>query len=193
MRSCLHGWSENSTMRFDVEEWREIPGYEGKYYVSSFGNVKVIYKWIKVNEKILSPMLNKDGYYQVNLSLRKKVRHHRIHRLVAEAFVENPNCYPMVNHKDENKLNNRADNLEWCDQAYNIRYGTRTKRCFETKRKNNSFRRALTKEDANEIRRTCIPYDYEFGIKQTAKKYGVSSTTITNIVHNKIWKNEEEK
>ena len=178
-------------MNFDssrVEEWKEIPGYEGKYYVSSFGNVKVIYKWIKDNEKILSPMLNKDGYYQVNLSLRKKVRHHRIHRLVAEAFVENPNGYPMVNHKDENKLNNHADNLEWCDQAYNIRYGTRTKRCFETIRNKKTKRRILSKDEVVEIRQSCIPYDKEFNIKKTAKKYGISTTAITNIVHNKTWK-----
>lgn len=175
------------------EVWKEIPEYDGKYYVSSYGRVKVIYKWAKNKEKILSPMINKDGYYQVNLSLKKKVKHHRVHRLVAEAFVSNPNKYPMINHKDENKSNNKAENLEWCDHIYNIRYGTRTKRCFETKRKNHSFHRVLTREQAYEIRKTCVPYDVAYGIKQTAKKYGVSTTIISNIVHNKAWKEEETK
>ena len=178
---------------FSKEEWREIPGYEGKYFISSFGNVKVVYKWIKDNEKILSPMLNKDGYYQVNLSIRKKVKHHRIHRLVAEAFIENPNGYPMVNHKDENKLNNHADNLEWCDQTYNIRYGTRTQRCFETMKRNNRRRYILTSKEVEEIRRTCVPYDYELGIKSMARKYGVSPTAITNIIHMKTWKDKALK
>ena len=180
-------------MMFDDEEWREISGYEGRYYISSLGNVKAVYKWVKNNEKILSPMLNKDGYYQVNLSFKGKVRHHRIHRLVAEAFIENPHGYPMINHKDENKLNNRADNLEWCNNAYNIRYGTRTQRCFETIKKNNRRHFTLTRKDVEEIRRTCIPYDYKFGIRQTAKKYGVSPTAITNIVHMKTWSNEKEQ
>lgn len=173
------------------EIWKEIPVYEGKYYVSSLGNVKVIYKWIKDNEKLLSPMLNKDGYYQVNLSLRKKVKHHRIHRLVAEAFVENPMGYPMVNHKDEDKLNNNADNLEWCDHTYNINYGTCTKRRFETMKKNHNFHRVLTKSDADTIRMECIPYDPVYGIKPLSRKYGVTATTISSIVHGKHWKDGE--
>ena len=171
------------------EEWREIPGYDGRYFVSSFGNVKAVYKWVKNKEKILSPMLNKDGYYQVNLSKKRKITHHRIHRLVAMAFVENPNNYEMVNHKDENKLNNHVDNLEWCDHTYNIRYGTRTKRCFETRRKKHLFGRILTKEAVNEIRSTCIPYDHQFGVKKIAEKYHVSTTAISSIVHNRTWKN----
>lgn len=173
------------------EVWKEIPGYDGKYFISSFGNVKVIYKWIKDNEKILSPMINKDGYYQVNLSLHKNVKHHRIHRLVAEAFIDNPNGYPMVNHKDENKLNNRVDNLEWCDHTYNIRYGTRTKRSFEKRNKDHSYHRVLTQRDAKEIRKICIPYDCTFGIKALSKKYGVSTTAISSIVNNRSWKEEE--
>lgn len=175
------------------EVWKDIPGYEGKYLVSSRGRVKAVYRWIKNNEKILSPMLNKDGYYQVNLSFRGKVKHCRIHRLVAEAFIDNPNKYPMVNHKDEDKENNCFENLEWCDHTYNIRYGTRTKRSFETMKRNHSFHRVLTKEQAYEIRRTCIPYDAVYGINPTAKKYGVSTTVISAIVHNRLWKEEETK
>ena len=74
--------------------------------------------------KILKPGTTKNGYLLVGLYKNGKVKFHLIHRLVAEAFIPNPNNLPEVNHKDENKLNNNAENLEWCDRLYNARYGT---------------------------------------------------------------------
>jgi hypothetical protein len=115
-----------------METWKPIKGYEGFYEVSSLGRIKSLSRKEKrkngttytVKESIISQSADKKGYFRTRL--RKLGEHHTFltHRLVAMAFVENPNRYAEVNHKDENKGNNRADNLEWCNRKYNINYGT---------------------------------------------------------------------
>lgn len=106
----------------DVGECKGYEDYKGLYKVSNLGRVK--------NNKglIKSPELNHKGYYRVQLYNKGKRKHARINRLVALAFIPNPNNYPMVNHKDENKLNNRVSNLEWCTAKYNNNYGTARER-----------------------------------------------------------------
>ena len=108
------------------EYWKPVVGYEGHYQVSNFGRVKSI-KFGK--ERILKPKKNKFGYLCINLYKNNIKKEYKVHRLVAEAFIDNPDNLPQVNHRDENKLNNNADNLEWCTHEYNINYGTRTERC----------------------------------------------------------------
>ena len=120
------------------EEWKDIEGYEGYYQVSSFGRVRSLDRYVKdtrrncfnfVKGRIMSPSsADKKHYMQVGLSKNNKVIHYLIHRLVAQAFIPNPNNLPQVNHKDENKENNRVDNLEWCTAEYNTNYGTRALR-----------------------------------------------------------------
>ena len=105
------------------EEWKDIKGYEGLYQVSNKGRVKSIR-----NNIILKPIISDKGYYRVDLSKNNNKDRIRVHRLVAQAFIPNPNNYPQVNHKDENKSNNRVDNLEWCTDKYNHDYGTRNER-----------------------------------------------------------------
>lgn len=110
-----------------VEEWRDIEDYKGFYQVSNLGRVRslpVKNKTKRLSGKVLVKMSNNSGYELVNLS--RKIFY--VHRLVAKAFIENPNDYPCVNHKDENKANNIADNLEWCTHKYNSNYGTRKER-----------------------------------------------------------------
>lgn len=124
------------------EEWRDIAGYEDYYQVSSFGRVKSVERYIqqrdgrrapyRIPEKILKPKMSPNGYLFVNLSVQGRAKPCRIHRLVAETFIPNPQGLPTVNHKDENKDNNRVDNLEWCTQAYNNEYGTRRQRSQES-------------------------------------------------------------
>ena len=110
------------------EIWRDIKNYEGLYQISNLGRVKRL-RFINRHlnfekEKILKPY--KDGgnyYFVIGLHKDGKRKYKAIHRLVAETFIPNPNNYPVVNHKDENKLNNRIDNLEWCTHKYNSNYG----------------------------------------------------------------------
>jgi hypothetical protein len=107
------------------ETWKDIKNYEGLYQISTLGRIKSFpRKGTYKNAKILKPY--KDGgnyYYVIGLHKNGKRKYKAIHRLVAETFIPNPNNYPLVNHKDENKLNNCVDNLEWCTHKYNSNYG----------------------------------------------------------------------
>lgn len=109
-----------------MEIWKDIEGYEGLYQVSNWGRVRSL--WFG-KEKMLQPVKHKNGYLFVSLGRKKTIS---IHRLVAEAFIPNPDNLPQVNHRDENKENNNVDNLEWCDSKYNNNYGTHNKRVSDT-------------------------------------------------------------
>ena len=110
------------------EIWKDIEGYDGLYQVSDKGRVKSV-KFGK--EKILKPGRDKDGYLLVILSKNGERNTYRVHRLVAQAFLPNPNDLPQINHKDEVKTNNSVQNIEWCDQKYNHNYGTINQRIAE--------------------------------------------------------------
>ena len=101
---------------YSGEIWKPIDGFD-EYFISNKGRVKST-KWGK--EQIRKLSVTKKGYLHVRINGKTL----RVHRLVALAFVDNPNTYPEVNHKDENKKNNEASNLEWCDRNYNMNYGT---------------------------------------------------------------------
>lgn len=108
------------------EEWRPIPNFEGLYEVSNLGNVDSLNNYHrKQKRKRLKPKLDIHGYYCVCLSNKQKIKRFKIHRLVAMCFIPNQNNLPCINHKDENRQNNRADNLEWCTYQYNNTYGSR--------------------------------------------------------------------
>lgn len=126
------------------EIWKDIEGYEGLYQVSNFGRVKSLGfdKWHK--GKILKPQLDGKGcYFMVCLHKDKTIKHENIHRLVAKTFIPNPKNLPCVNHKDECKTNNKADNLEWCDHRYNALYGSSQYKNIIKRTKNNSRNREL--------------------------------------------------
>ena len=134
------------------EVWKDIKGFEGRYQVSNLGRVRSLdfvqigrnqfgYSYEVIRKgRVLKPKISVWGYYRVNLSINRKISYRSIHRLVAMAFIPNPDNLPEVNHKDENKLNNvvcfnpdgsidtEHTNLEWCTGLYNLRYGTRVER-----------------------------------------------------------------
>lgn len=116
-----------------VEIWRDIGGYEGSYQVSSYGNIKSLNFHNTGRPALLSQETTKLGYKRVTLSKDGKVRRFSIHRLVATAFISNPNNYPCINHKDENPSNNHMDNLEWCTIQYNTKYGSGISKMIATK------------------------------------------------------------
>ncbi len=105
------------------EVWKDIEGYEGLYQVSSFGRVKKV-----TTGRILKGGKHAKGYLLVGLYKNNIRSSKTIHRLVAEAFIPNPENKPEVNHIDENKTNNSLDNLEWMTTKENTNHGTRNKR-----------------------------------------------------------------
>ena len=143
-----------------MEQWKDIKGYEGLYQVSNLGRVKTI----KTN-KIRKLEKVRSGYLRVMLCKNNKSERFLVHRLVAEAFINNANNLPEVNHKDENKLNNSADNLEWCSRNYNNNYGTRNKKISESQYK--------------KIR--CIDTGEIFNsINEAAEKYNIHNSTLVH-------------
>lgn len=136
-----------------MERWKDIPGYEGMYQVSTIGNVKSLDRFITTKAgyeilfkgKILKHNTDKDGYKTVTLFKDKKPKTMKVHRLVAYAFINNVENKPMINHKDEDKTNNKVENLEWCDVLYNNRYGTKNIRISQ-KMKGKQIGRIISEE-----------------------------------------------
>jgi len=129
------------------EIWKDIIEYEGLYQISNLGRVKRLRftngRLDFEKERILKPY--KDGgknYFIIRLSKNGKSKLYQVHRLVAQAFIPNPDDLPIVNHKDENKENNRANNLEWCTQKYNVNYGN-----TRNKMSKSAFKRKVSKYD----------------------------------------------
>lgn len=159
------------------EIWKDIAGYEVLYQVSNLGRVKSLGNYKSRREKILKPNPDKDGYLHVILCKNGKGKNKSVQQLVLGAFDSNPNNLTEVNHKDENKANNRLDNLEWCDPKYNRNYGTRNERiakklskqvmCVETGKIYPSAKEASRQTGANResIRECCR------GELKTAGKY----------------------
>lgn len=102
--------------------WKDIPGYEGIYQISNYGEVKSLNYHNTSKERILKPAKDKKGYLRCALSKQNKLVTFKIHRLVASVFIPNPLNLPMVNHIDCKKTNNHVSNLEWCDNSYNQKH-----------------------------------------------------------------------
>lgn len=136
------------------EEWKDIEGFLGCYQISNLGRVKSLKRVMKYSgtnqtgvefeiskkypEKILKTSISR-GYEHVSLKTNSRSKTFSIHKLVATHFIPNPNNYPIINHIDENKLNNVVTNLEWCDQKYNSNYGTRNERIANKLRDNPNY------------------------------------------------------
>lgn len=147
---CLHLQLNIRGFNFSMEQeiWKTIDGFNG-YDVSNLGRVRSKERIITIhrksrtytrrqNEAILTPSVDKDGYFYVTLYDNKSHKgvHFRISRLVAKAFIPNPDNLPQVNHKDLNRKNNSFRNLEWCDNVYNVNYMDAPKRSGMTRRNN---------------------------------------------------------
>ena len=149
------------------EIFKDVKGYEGYYEISNLGRVRsTSYK----GKKILKPAVTKNGYLNVIFCINQKKEHKFIHRLVAEAFIPNVNNHSTVNHKDENKLNNCVENLEWLSVEDNNRY---------------SNSKMLTKEKVLQIPSLI---DQGYTQLEIAKYFNVSRRAIQSILRGEHWK-----
>lgn len=148
-----------------IEEWKAVPGYEGLYEVSNKGNVR------NVRRNTLLRLQKNQGYIRVWLYKNGIQAGLRVHRLVAQAFIPNPDNLPEVNHIDEDKTNNRVDNLEWCSRKYNVNFGTRNIRAKETAIKNGYCTGLSRKEYMKEYNREYFEKNKEKMREQNREYY----------------------
>lgn len=173
------------------EIWKHIKGYEGLYLISNLGRVKSLPRekltpkgtQCMSKEKFLKTNPSKMGYPVVMLSLNCDIKLHKLHRLIAIAFIPNIENKPFINHKDGNKLNNSLDNLEWCTAKENIQHAFDTGLRVSSKGENQGSSK-LTAKNILEIRERL-----KNGEKQSAiaRAYNVHKATIWGIKNNITW------
>lgn len=153
--------------------WKEC-SVCSNYEVSKYGDVRN-----KQTGKILKQKLDKSNCLMVNLSLGKrgKAKYFIVARLVAQAFVPNPNNLPWVRHIDGNVINNEAYNLEWVDAKWSPQ-----------SRKEHSYNSKLTKEQVQYCRDVYKPRDKQYGLTPLAKKFNVSNSTMSYVLNNITYK-----
>lgn len=123
-------------LRMEIEEWKDIENYEGLYQISSLGRVKSLrFHGSNSHTSILKPKKNWKGYLYVNLCKGGTKKQYSVHRLVACAFIPNPQNLATVNHKNEIKTDNRVENIEWLSCKDNINHGTGVSRRAKTQAK----------------------------------------------------------
>ena len=125
-----------------MEVWRDIPGYERHYQASTSGKIRSV----KREPHILKTVYQPNGYERVSLWLGGEQKNKMVHRLVAAAFIANPENCTDINHMDEDKANNDVSNLEWCDHRYNMNYGSVGAKIAEANR-----RRIITDETRRKL------------------------------------------
>lgn len=150
------------------EEWKPVKGYEDLYEVSSYGQVK------NSNGRIKKQTINKKGYAMVHLWKNGKEKTCRVHRLVAQAFIPNPNNLPEINHKSEIKTQNNVENLEWCTSEYNHTYGTRNARVAAKLKNHPNISKAVQALDPK-----TLEVVMEFPSAHEAQRQGFRQNTIT--------------
>lgn len=159
------------------EIWKDVEGFEGLYQVSNMGRVRsldrVDLRGRRLKGKVLVDRHNSRGYHMIALCRDGDVEYKSIHRLVAKAFLDNPDNLPEVNHKDENKANNAVSNLEWCTSRYNVMYGTRNERISKA-----------NKRPIYMVSGSGHRYFFE-SVKKAAKLLGLNRDCVSKCLHGK--------
>ena len=172
-----------------MEIWRDIDGFEGRYQISSEGRIKSVdvYTIDTIGRrqlhrgKFLKVRYDKDGYKKISLYDGKS---YSIHRLVAQAFIPNPNNYPIINHKDENKQNNCVENLEWCTYKYNANYGT----AIDRKKANTDYVELAKKHHKRIVQNTLndAPIKEWASIKEASDSLNLDKGSICKCLKGKV-------
>lgn len=187
MSSCplyMYPYENKSLQNIDGEEWKEINGLNGYYAVSNFGRVKRIKASPERGKPIkIMAQSHPDRYLTLHLYVVNKSHYYLTHRVVALHFIENPNNFPDVNHKDGVKLNNHVSNLEWCTRGHNIRHSYRTG-LQVAKRGEESGVSKLKDKDVIFIRTNRDLYSVEY----FCKMYSISPNTVCHIIANFTWR-----
>lgn len=160
------------------EIWIDVVGYEGRYQVSNLGNIYSL-----LYNRLMTPQINKDGYPVISMRKNNRRFGTGIYRLVAIAFIPNPNNYSEVNHVDGNKLNCCVDNLEWCNHSMNQKHAYDKKLRVSSKGEKNGNSK-LTENDVREIKKLKGKMS---GLK-VCKLYGVENDMIYKIWNGHHWK-----
>lgn len=169
-------------------QFKEYP-HNNRYIVYSDG--RIFSKPNKMNHStdglFLKQTIDKKGYVKVKLYPEKKTI--TVHRMVTITFLDNPNNYEQINHKDGNKLNNHVDNLEWCSNKQNAEHAILTKLITNEMRPRGSKHRRskITEQDVIDIRARCVKGDLQNGVTAIARDYGLNPTTVGDIVNRIIW------
>ena len=171
--------------------WRDIPGYEGLYQASNDGHVKALERksWNgKVicirSERLLTPQKVAGGYYQICITPNNKQIRKYLHRLIAEAWISNPDNKPFINHKDGNKSNNSISNLEWCTRSENVKHAFATGLMCNKGEKSPVSK--LKEEDVLSIRIRYYIGESTYRIFKS-NDYPISYTNIKDIIAKRTW------
>lgn len=174
------------------EVWKPVQGYEGIYEVSNLGRVRSLDRVAENRWGTTRPIpgtirtiaVKREGYCFVNLFRKSKGKPMYVHRLVALAFLPNPDNLPQVNHKDGDKLNNALTNLEWCSKSDNCRHAI-DHGLYEQARGESSGSAKVTESDVIEIRRLWAAGMLQ---KDIAARFGIGRKAVTKIVNRQRWK-----
>lgn len=180
------GYSNKNVASLPGEIWKDVVGYEGLYFVSNFGRIMGNWKPLKMPNGasaykrpcIKKLLIQNDGYLQVGLNMGARKRSFLVHRIVAAAFIPNPENKPEINHKNFDRADNRPDNLEWTDRQENVTYTVAMDRSARGMR---SGIRKLTDVQVREIRASVGPYH------ETASKYGITPVHVGIIRRRLSW------
>lgn len=179
----------------DYEIWKPIEGYEGYYQVSTFGNVRSLDRLVLdkncksrfIKGVQIKPCVHHKGYLEVHLSKDNEEKIFKVHRLVAQAFIPNPEGLPQINHKNCDKTDNHVFNLEWCTNTENHKHKIDNGLNMVSRGEKNGFSK-LTTEQVSYIKTNYKPRSKTLGMRALAKTFNVSESCIWGIVSGKFWK-----
>lgn len=178
------------------EIWKDVKDYEGLYQVSNLGRVKRLEwkrfslgKWQTIKEKVLKQTIGTTGYWHISLNKNGSHNTYKVHRLVARAFIPNPDNLPCINHKDNNPLNNKVENLEWCTYKYNNNYKDHNKKLSQSrlgKKASDETRQKLRDSNPKMLSVQCIETEIIYkSINEASRKTGVDASAISKVCKGK--------